>query len=87
MGERLPMDYKFTRTVSVEYKKRKGVSRAFKLRQGYTATLIIVDRKTRKLFEFPTAGKSPPIKIREAFLERYKLKDGRTRFIRTDQDG
>ena len=81
------MNFNFIRASSVKYKKKKGMSRVVKSRQGYTATLTIVDRKIRTLFSFPTAGKSPPIKIIEAFLDIYKLKDGRTSYVCTDQGG
>ena len=57
-GEKISMDFNFTRASSVKYKKRKGMSRVVKSRQGYRTTLTIVDRKTRKLFVFPTADKS-----------------------------
>ena len=85
--ERLSMDFNFTQASSVQYKKRKGMTRVVKSQQGYTATLTIVDQKMRKLFAFPTAGKSPPLHIVKAFLDRYKIGYGRTRYIRTNQGG
>ena len=63
------------------------MTRVVKSQQGYTATLTIVDQKTRTLFAFPTAGKSSPLRIVKAFLDRYIIGDGRTRYIRTDQGG
>ena len=76
-GELLHIDFNFTRASSTNYRKVKGMKRIVKSRQGYTATLTLIDRKTRKLFAFPTAGKSPPLKILDAFLERYKSPTGR----------
>ena len=84
-GEQLHMDFNFTRASSVKYNKSKSMKRVVQSRQGYSATLTIIDKKTRKLFAFPTAGKSPPLQIVKAFLEQYKTSDGRTRFVRTDQ--
>ena len=69
----------------MKYKKRKEMKRVVKSRQGYTATLTMVECKIRKMFAFPTAGKSPPLKIVDAFLECYKLQGGRNRYTRTDQ--
>ena len=71
------MDFNFTRASSDKYKKRKGMSRVVKAQQGYTATLTIVDKKTKKIFAFQTVGKLPPLKIIQAFLDRYKTADGR----------
>ena len=63
------------------------MSNVVKSKQGYTGTLTIANRKTRKIFAFSTAGKSPLSNIIQAFLERYKLEDGQTRYIRMDQGG
>lgn len=86
-GERLSIDFSFVRASSVQYKQQKGMKRIVKSRQGYTATLTIVDRKTRRIFAFPTKGKSPPLKIIDSFLTKYQLPNNGTRFIRTDQGG
>ena len=73
--------------LSTEYKKQKGRSRVVCSRQGYTATLTIIDCATRCLFAFPTQGKSPPVLIINTFLARYGLAGKGLKVVRTDQGG
>jgi hypothetical protein len=56
-------------------------------RQGYAAYLLIVDSKTRQVWVFNTKTKEPPIKMVDLFLQRYGLKDGTQRYIRTNLGG
>ena len=79
------MDFNFMRASSEDYKVVKGKSRVVRSRQGSTATLLIIDRKTRRIFAFPTMGKSPPINLVDAFLTRYGLTKQGLKAIRTDQ--
>ena len=81
------MDFNFMRVSSDEYKKQKGCSRVVCSRQGFTATLTIIDRATRQLFAFPTLGKSLPIQIVDAFLTRYGLTGNGFKAVFTDQGG
>ena len=81
------MDFNFMRASSTEYKKQQGRSRVVRSRQGYTATLTIIDCATRRLFAFPTQGKSLPILIVDAFLAHYGLEGKGLKAVRTDQGG
>ena len=76
-GERFHMDFSFMRALSKDYRKVKGRSQVIRLRQGFTAVLTIIDRKTRRLFAFPTLGKTPSIQLVDAFLTRYGLTGNR----------
>ena len=46
-GERFAFNFNFVRASLVRYQKRKGMQRIVKSRQGYSATLTMIDRKTR----------------------------------------
>ena len=86
-GKRFHMDLSFMRASSEEYRKVKGKSRVICLRQGFTAVLIIIDRKIHRIFAFPTLGKTPPVQLVDAFLTQYGLSGTRLRAICTDQGG
>ena len=97
-GERFHMDYGFfrgpadlTKRVKRKYGEMKIASLPHKpiieSRDGHTAYLLIVDSKTRQVWVFNTKTKEPPIQIVDLFLQRYGLKDGTQRYIRTDLGG
>jgi hypothetical protein len=56
-------------------------------REGYVAYLLIIDSKARKAWVFNTKTKEPPITTVDLFLQRYSLKDGTQRYIRTNLGG
>jgi hypothetical protein len=92
-GERFHMDYGFCRgpsnlarkvkrkygKVSISLGKHKPIIESH---EGYTAYLLIVDSKARKVWVFPTKTKGLDL-----FLQRNGLKDGTQRYIRTDLGG
>ncbi len=97
-GERFHMDYGFFRGpahLAKRVKRKYGAMTLNSLnhkpiiqsREGYAAYLLIVDSKTRQCWVFNTKTKEPPIKTVDLFLQRYGLKDGTQRYIRTDLGG
>jgi hypothetical protein len=58
-----------------------------KSREGYVAYLLIVDSKARKAWVFNTKTKEQPITTVNLFLQRYGLKDGTQRYVRTNLGG
>ena len=53
----------------------------------FSAILVIVDAKTRKLWKFVTTGKRPPLKILRSFLSQVRSAGIHTLQVRTDIDG
>jgi hypothetical protein len=97
-GERFHMDYGFFRGpkhLQKQIKRRYGDMTIASLqhqpilesREGYVAYLLIVDGFSRKAWIYPTKTKEPPIETVNLFLQRFGLKDGTQRYIRTDQGG
>jgi hypothetical protein len=97
-GERFHMDYGFFRGpahLANHVKRKHGNMTLGSLphkpiltsREGYAAYLLIVDSKTRHVWAFNTKTKEPPIQTVDLFLQRYGLKDGTQRYIRTDLGG
>ena len=85
-AQRFSMDFSFIRESSETYKQKKDAPRIVRSRKGYSAALTILDRKTRRLFGFPTDGKDLPLDIIKRFFERFDLKYG-TRVVRVDIGG
>jgi hypothetical protein len=99
-GERFHMDFGFFRgpkdlakRVKRKYGKMKITSPKSKhkpiiiSREGYAAYLLIVDSNARRVWVFNTKTKEPPIQTVDLFLQRYGLKNGTQRYIRTDLGG
>ena len=55
--------------------------------RGFSAILVIVDAKTRKLWKFVTTGKRHPLKILRSFLSQVRSAGIHTLQVRTDIDG
>jgi hypothetical protein len=97
-GERFHMDYGFFRGpkhLQRKIKRKYGDATAASMqhkpilesREGYVAYLLIVDGHTRKVWVYPTKTKEPPIETVDLFLQRFGLRDGTQRYVRTDQGG
>ena len=84
-GQRFHMDFGFARGSDFKYEDITG--RIITSRNGYNAYLSIIDVHTRFQWVYLTASKDPPIAFVEQFLDRYGLKSGQQRNIRTDQGG
>jgi hypothetical protein len=54
-------------------------------REGYVAYLLIIDGNARQIWVYPTKTKEPPIETVGLFLQRFGLRDGTQRYVRTDQ--
>ena len=55
--------------------------------RNVTAVLLILDAKTRKLWQFPTQQKRPPLDIVNFFLSQLKRMGREVQHIWTDCDG
>ena len=55
--------------------------------RGFSAVLIIVDARTRKLWVFCTPSKRPPIDIMRFFLRQIQKDGKQVQFIRSDEGG
>jgi hypothetical protein len=97
-GERFHMDYGFFRGpkhLQGQIKRKYGDMTIASLkhkpilesREGYVAYLLIVDGYTRKVWVYPTKSKDPPIETVDLFLQRFGLRDGTQRYVRTDLGG
>jgi hypothetical protein len=100
-GERFHMDYNFFRgpaDLAQKVKRKYGtmsttVPTALKhkpiieSRQGYTTYLLIIDSTARKVWVFNTETKELPLQTINLFLQRYGLKNGTQRYIRTNLGG
>jgi hypothetical protein len=98
IGERFHMDYGFFRgpkhlqrqikrkygDMSIASLKHKPIIES---REGYVAYLLIVDGHSRRAWVYPTKTKEPPINTVNLFLQRFGLRDGTQRYVRTDQGG
>ena len=56
-------------------------------RQGYVCYLLIIDRKTRKVWIFPLKSRSVPITLISMFLQLHGNRTPQRRWIRTDGEG
>jgi hypothetical protein len=97
-GERFHMDYGFFRGpkhLQRQIKRKYGDLTIASLkhkpilesREGYVAYLLIVDGYTRKAWVYPTKHKEPPVETVDLFLQRFGLRDGTQRYVRTDLGG
>jgi hypothetical protein len=97
-GKRFHMDYGFFRGpkhLQQKIKRKYGDVTAASMqhkpiiesREGYVAYLLIVDGHTRKVWVYPTKTKEPSIETVDLFLQRFGLRDGTQRYVRTDQGG
>jgi hypothetical protein len=98
IGERFHMDYGFFRGpkhLQKRVQRKYGIKSIASLKhkpvieshEGYVAYLLIVDGHTRQAWVYPTKTKEPPIETVNLFLQRFGLRDGTQRYIRTDQGG
>ena len=71
-GQLLHMDFYFLNEVSI---------------RGFIAVLLILDAKSRKMWQFPTPQKRPPIDIVRFFLMQLKRMNRTTQHVRTDCGG
>ena len=55
--------------------------------RGFTSVLLILDAKTRKMWQFPTPQKRPPLDIVEFFLAQLRRMGRTVQHIRTDCGG
>ena len=81
------MDFSFFWASSKDYKSGGSKGPVVRLRDGYTANLLITDAHSRMLFTFPTLGKDPPIEIVDHFLTLHKQQEGPYRAVQVDQGG
>jgi hypothetical protein len=97
-GERFHMDYGFFRGpkhLQRQIKRKYGDVTIASLqhkpilesREGYVAYLLVIDGFSRKAWVYPTKTKEPPIETVDLFLQRFGLRDGTQRYVRTDQGG
>ena len=71
-GQLIHMDFYFVNTLSI---------------RNFTSVLLILDTKTRKLWQFPTQQKRPPLDIVTFFLSQLKRMGREVQHIRTDCGG
>ena len=71
-GQLIHMDFYFINATSIRH---------------FTAILLILDGKTRKLWQFPTQQKRPPLDIVNFFLLQLKRMERKVQPIRTDCGG
>ena len=71
-GQLIHMDFYFLNTISI---------------RNFTAVLLILDAKTRKMWQFPTQQKRPPLDIVNFFLSQLKRMGREVQHIRTDCGG
>jgi hypothetical protein len=102
-GERFHMDYGFFRgpkhlqrhikrkygkmTLAHPTNEKRKHKPIIESREGYVAYLLIIDGNSRKTWVYPTKTKEPPIQTVDLFLQRFGLRDGTQRYVRTDQGG
>ena len=71
-GQLLHMDFYYMNELSIRH---------------FTCVLLIIDAKTRKLWQFPTPNKRPPLDIINFFLTQLKNNGRQPQHIRTDLGG
>ena len=54
---------------------------------GFIAVLLVLDAKTRKMWQFPTPQKRPPLDIVKFFIIKLKRMNRILQYIRTDCGG
>ena len=69
LGQLIHMDFYFMNETSI---------------RKFTCFLIIVDAKSRKLCQFPTHNKRPPLDSIDFFLTQLKMNGRQVQFIRTN---
>ena len=84
-GQWFQMDMGFVRGSGFETKDESG--RCITSIDGYNSYLLIIDRKTRRLWGFLSKSKSPPIDTARTFLQRNKCRHSTRKIIRTDEGG
>ena len=71
-GQLIHMDFYFISSVSI---------------RGFTTVLLILDAKTRQMWQFPTPQKRPPLNIITFFLMQLQRMGRVVQYIRTDCGG
>jgi len=84
-GQMLQMDMGFARGSGFQTKDDEG--RRITSLDGYNSYLLIIDRKTRRLWVFLTKSKAPPITTARDFLQKNGCRFSTRKIIRTDQGG
>ena len=79
------MDFGFVRGSG--YSSTEDDGRRVSSIDGMNSYLLIVDRKTRRLWVFLTKSKAPPLIIIRDFLAMHGSRTSTRRIIRTDQGG
>ena len=90
-GQMFHMDIGFFRGPSnldaVVDRKADAQLKIIESRQGYVCYLLIIDRKTRKVWVFPLKSRSVPITLISMFLQLHGNRTPQRRWIRTDGEG
>ena len=90
-GQMFHMDIGFFRGPSnleaVVDRKADAQLKIIESRQGYVCYLLIIDRKTRKVWVFPLKSRSVPITLISTFLQLHGNRTPQRRWIRTDGEG
>jgi Reverse transcriptase (RNA-dependent DNA polymerase) len=90
-GQMFQMDIGFFRGPSnleaVVDRREDAKLKIIESRQGYVCYLLIVDRKTRKVWVFPLKSRSVPITLISMFLQLHGNSTPHRRWIRTDGEG
>ena len=84
-GQRFHVDFGFVR--GSDFRTTDGLGRIVTSINGYNSYLVIIDSFTRYQWIYLSPSKEPPIEFMQSFLDRYGLKEGTIRNIRTDQGG
>ena len=84
-GQMFQMDFGFVRGTGFSTTDEDG--RRITSIDGMNSYLLIIDRKTRRLWVFLTKSKTPPLTIVKDFLEQNGSRTATHRIIRTDQGG
>lgn len=84
-GQQFHVDFGFVR--GSDFRTTDGLGRIVTSINGYNSYLSIIDSYTRYQWIYLSPSKDPPIEFMQSFLDRYGLKDGPVRNIRTDQGG
>ena len=84
-GQMFQMDFGFVRGSG--FSKTDEDGRRVTSLDGMNSYLLIIDRKTRRLWVFLTKSKTPPLKIVKEFLELNGSRTATRRIVRTDQGG
>jgi hypothetical protein len=84
-GQMFQMDFGFVRGSGFTEKDDDG--KLITSLDGYNCYLLIIDRKTRRLWGFLSKGKVPPLSFVRDFLQQNGCRTSTRRLIRTDQGG